>query len=80
MPCSESRDEAPGVIPEELSCSLASAASSCFSGRRTPLRPGAVSLLQRARRHRVPTHVLSVSWSSEMLRGALRGKVPVSLR
>lgn len=49
-------------------------------GRRIPLRPGVVSLLQRARKHRVPTHVLSVSWSSEVLRGALRGKVPVSLR
>lgn len=49
-------------------------------GRRIPLQPGAAALLQRARKRRVPTHVLSVSWSAEMLQGALRGKVPVSLR
>ena len=49
-------------------------------GRGMSLRPGAVSLLQRARRHRILFHVLSVSWSSEMLQGALRGKVPVALR
>lgn len=51
-----------------------------MAGRRIPLRPGAVALLQSARRRGVPTHVLSVGWSAEMLQGALRGRVPVSLK
>ena len=51
-----------------------------LAGRKIPLKPGAVALLQAARRRKVPTHVLSVSWSAEMLQGALRGRVPVSLR
>jgi hypothetical protein len=51
---------------------------SCVAGRRIELQPGAVPLLHRARRAGVATHVVSVSWSAEMLRGALCGRIPLA--
>lgn len=48
------------------------------AGRRAALREGAAGALQRAQRARVPLHVLSVSWSGELVRGALQGAVAVA--
>ncbi len=48
------------------------------AGRHAALREGAVGVLQRAQRARVPLHVLSVSWSGELVRGALQGAVAVA--
>ena len=42
------------------------------------LQRGALSLLHRARQAGTPTHVVSVSWSAEMLRGALKGRIGVA--
>ncbi|KAK9904248.1 hypothetical protein WJX75_007665 [Coccomyxa subellipsoidea] len=47
-------------------------------GRTVPIQKGAVSFLRQARQAGVVTHVVSVSWSAEMVRGALRGRIGVA--
>ncbi|KAK9842361.1 hypothetical protein WJX81_008532 [Elliptochloris bilobata] len=48
------------------------------AGRAAALREGAAGALARAQRARVSLHVLSVSWSGELVRGALQGAIAVA--
>lgn len=49
-----------------------------LTGRTIPLQKGAVSFMRRARLAGVQTHIVSVSWSSKLVRGALRGRIGVA--
>jgi hypothetical protein len=40
------------------------------------LRPGCLRVLRRANAADVPTHVISVNWSSELVRAALQQPAP----
>lgn len=45
---------------------------SLHAGRQVKLQQGSLAVLQRAQTAGVPTHIISVNWSSELVRAALQ--------